>query len=119
MFGKATSENGEGRRDARAVFRTGWMLVALAGLAGFAPQAADARSASMQLRVSATVLPRCQELNAGTGIRGSSIRICAPGSATLVRQAEELSVRSAPGIAPRVIRQTDPANRVEVVTVAF
>jgi hypothetical protein len=88
-------------------------------MAGVSPQAAVAGSGSTQLRVSVTVLPRCEEWNATTGIRTRSARSCAPGSATLLRQADDLRVRSAPGNLPQVIRQADQANRSEVLVVMF
>lgn len=100
---------------------SGWvrLLLVLACIAALAPQAAEAGSATAQMRVSITVLPRCQEWNATTGIRTHSTRSCAPGSATLVWHADELSVRSSPGNVPHVIRQADQASRTEVLVVMF
>jgi hypothetical protein len=97
-----------GRRSSR--YREIWAVALLALLAGLAPQVSDARSSSAQLQVSARVLPRCQEWRASTeGFRTDAAHSCAPGSATLLRQGDELSVRCAPGTCPQMIRQADPA----------
>jgi hypothetical protein len=95
-------------------------LLAVALLAALPLQVSEARPASAQIGVSATVLPRCQEWRAATeGFRVDATRSCAPGSATVVRRAEDLSVRCAPGACPRMIRQADRAIGADVLVVVF
>ncbi|HEX6827771.1 MAG TPA: hypothetical protein VF104_02195, partial [Burkholderiales bacterium] len=56
---------------------------------------------------------------AAGGFQANSTRFCAPGSATVVHQAGDLTVHSAPGSSPQVIRQSDPAAGSEFLVVAF
>ncbi|HEX9179133.1 MAG TPA: hypothetical protein VF859_01970 [Burkholderiales bacterium] len=107
MFGEMTRANGEILRAGRAVSRVTGMLAAVACFGVLAPQAAEAGSAGAQLRVTATVLPRCQELNVAGHRQINAVYTCALQSAKLVWQMNEVSVLSAPGAAPRVSRQAD------------
>lgn len=105
MFGTITTASGQ--RTSKAVSRWTRLLLAVVCVAGFSPQGAEAGPATVQVRVTATVLPRCQELNVAGRSQINAAYTCAPQSARLVRQMNELSVLSAPGSVPQVTRHAD------------